>query len=123
MGAVLPKRSEDEKWAIFILNGSSKPIYDVLVESQRAGSGGSASPTQNAPLRLGAVPTGSYVVPSHPKFKWGNLLNLDRTNEQVDLLVKGKGNEMITRVTFRDASRRSWELVDGHTLRREDTLN
>lgn len=112
LGAVLPKRVADEKWAIFLYNGSDKPLYDVYVESQRLDGS-----TRNYPLSLGAIPPGRFVVPSHPKYHWGSLVDLAQSPEPVDYLVRGKGAGMIVRVVFSDAARRKWELSNGTELR------
>ncbi len=111
LGAKLPDRDDDETWAIALYNGSTKPVFDVRVESQRL-DGSQA----NAPLKLGALPPGRYVVPSHPQFHWGSLVDLERTDERVDYLIKGKGTAMIQRVCFRDAARTEWELENGTKL-------
>ena len=111
LGAMLPDRNDDERWAIALYNGSTKPVFDVRVESQRLDGS-----TTNAPLKLGALPPGRFVVPSHPRYHWGNLLDLDRTDEQVDYLIKGKGATMIRKVRFCDAARREWELENGTRL-------
>lgn len=111
VGAQLPNRDGVEKWAIYLYNGSLKPIYDVCIESQRLDENNS-----NPPLELGAVPPGRFVIPSHLKYHWGALVDLSLCPEDVQLLVKGKGAKMITRVTFTDAARHRWELVDGRQL-------
>lgn len=113
LGAKLPGRAHGEQWAIYIYNGSTKPIYDVSIESRRL-DGAKA----NHPLNLGAVPPGRFVVPSDPKYHWGVLVDLDGPrDEDVELLVKGKGNGMITSVQFSDSARRRWELDGGDELR------
>jgi hypothetical protein len=111
VGAKLPDRDDTETWAIALYNGSTKPIFDVRVESQRL-DGSAANPV----LKLGAVPPGRFVVPSHPTYHWGSLIDLDRTDERIDYLLKGKGTSMIQRVCFRDAARRQWELENGTGL-------
>lgn len=111
LGAKLPGRDEVEPWAIFLYNGSSKPIYDVRIESQKV-DGSSA----NHLLTLGAVPPGQFVIPSHPQYHWGALIDLNMKPEDTQLLVKGKGAKMITRVRFADASRQEWELNGGNRL-------
>ncbi|MBL3700609.1 hypothetical protein D3228_13315 [Leucobacter luti] len=111
LGAKLPQRGSDETWAIYLFNGSDKPVYNVRVESQRL-SGGVA----NHALELGAVPPGRFVVPSHPTYHWGSLIDLSLLPEPVDLLVKGKGKGMITQVGFVDADGASWVLRSGTEL-------
>lgn len=112
LGAKLPERPADQTWSIFIYNGSNKPIYDIRVESQRLDGS-----TDNHEMKLGALPPGRFAVPSHPTFYWGSPIDLDRTPEPIDYLVKGKGLGMIKRVTFRDAERNKWELTNGTELK------
>lgn len=111
LGAKLPDRPKGEDWAIYLFNGSTKPVYNVRVESQRLN--GSAA---NYPLEIGALPPGRFVVPSHPKFHWGALADLSLANEQVDFLVKGKGKEMITSMAFADADGDHWALAGGTAI-------
>ncbi|AWE41869.1 MULTISPECIES: hypothetical protein [unclassified Actinobaculum] len=111
MGATLSGHDKNERWAVFIANGSSKPIYDVEVRTQHVRNG-SAQPV----LHLGAVPPGHYVVPRHPQYNWGHMIDYERLNVGVDLLVRGKGNAMVTEVNFRDARRIAWCLVGGTEL-------
>lgn len=111
LGAKLPERQKGEDWAIYLFNGSNKPVYNVRVESQRLD--GSAA---NYPLEIGALPPGRFVVPSHPRFHWGALVDLSLANEQVDFLVKGKGKEMIISMEFVDADGDAWELKGGTAI-------
>lgn len=117
LGAKLPGRTPEQQWAIYLYNGSSKPIFDICVESQRL-----TGKTQNHVLRLGALPPGQFVVPSHPSFHWGSLIDLALAPEQVDLLVKGNGNKMIVRVDFKDAQGRKWSLSEGTNLSPFDSV-
>ena len=103
LGAKIPARSDEEAWSIFLVNASQKPIYDICIKSQRIGNG-----SANVPLRLGALPPGQFVIPSHPRYHWGALLDYSRTEEEVDLLVKGRGITMITSFEFTDANRVRW---------------
>ncbi|MBK0422646.1 hypothetical protein JD292_11245 [Leucobacter sp. CSA2] len=114
LGAKLPDRSRDEEWALFLFNGSSKPVFDVCVESQRLSGG-----VQNHSLNLGALPPGQFVVPSDPTYHWGTLTDLSLSPERVHLLVKGKGTKMIVRVNFRDAQGLRWTLEEGTGLTRQ----
>lgn len=116
LGARLSQRENEESWAIFLYNGSTKPIYDVKVYSQRLDGS-----VQNRPLELGALPPGRFVVPSHPKYHWGALIDLDRSNEAPDFLVKGKGQKMITEVAFIDSAGKEWCLSGGTKLEEKNT--
>lgn len=111
MGAKLPDRDGAEQWGLFLVNASSKPVFEVVVESQKLD--GSAT---NRPLHLGALPPGKFVVASHPTYYWGSLLEYERLTERVDLLVKGKGREMVQSVDFLDSTRQPWRLVNGTQL-------
>ncbi|WP_136090115.1 hypothetical protein [Auritidibacter ignavus] len=111
LGAKLPQREKGEQWAIFLYNGSTKPIYDVKVNSQKLNDN-----SENRPLELGALPPGRFVMPSHPKYGWGALIDLDRSNEAADFLVKGKGQKMITKVSFVDSAGKKWCLSGGTKL-------
>lgn len=118
LGAKLPNRGAEETWAIYLFNGSAKPVYNVTVQSQRLDGR-----TVNYPLELGAIPPGKFVVPSHPSFHWGNLIDLSFAPEPVDFLVKGKGKEMITNMEFVDADGLAWVLPRGTEAQlREDKL-
>ncbi|MGO1594145.1 MAG: hypothetical protein ACTHW1_07675 [Ancrocorticia sp.] len=108
VGAALPQRGAQSKWAVYIVNASAKPVYDMIVHTQKLD--GSA---QNADLKLGAVPPGRFIVPSHQTYHWDTLHDYDRIDEPVELLVKGKGNQMVTCVEFLDATRVPWKLNNG----------
>ncbi len=108
LGAKLRGRPESEAWSIFLVNASSKPIYDVTVHSQHLGTR-----VKNPPLKLGALLPGRFIAPSHPQYKWGPLIDYDRLDEGVELLLRGKGMKMITSVEFMDASRVWWQLLEG----------
>ncbi|WP_143275870.1 hypothetical protein [Brevibacterium yomogidense] len=116
LGARLTQRGKEEEWAIFLYNGSTKPIYNVKVDSQRL-NGSSENPS----LELGALPPGRFVVPSHPEYGWGALIDLDRSNEAADFLVKGKGQTMITEVAFADSAGKKWCLSGGTKLEEKNT--
>lgn len=111
VGAQLPKREGKERWAIYLYNGSAKPIYDVCIESQKLD--GSSS---NPPLNLGAVPPGRFIIPAHSQYHWGALIDLSLCPEEVQFLVKGKGDKMITCVTFADSARHRWRLEEGRKI-------
>ncbi len=111
VGAKLPKRDASEAWAIFLYNGSSKPIFDVRIESQK---GDGSAP--NHALDLGAVPPGRFVIPSHPKYLWGAMVDLSLAPEPVEFLVKGNGAKVIQSVAFTDSARRNWRLDGGRQL-------
>ena len=115
LGAKLPGRPADQTWSIFIYNGSSKPIYDICVESQRLDGS-----SDNREMKLGALPPGRFVIPSHPAYYWGSPIDLDRSPETIEYLVKGKGLGMIKQATFRDAERNKWELTNGTGLKAAD---
>ena len=106
LGARLSQREDKESWAIF--------LYKVY--SQRLDGS-----VQNRPLELGALPPGRFVVPSHPKYFWGALIDLDRSNEAPDFLVKGKGQKMITEVAFVDSAGKEWCLSGGTKLEEKNT--
>ncbi|NWN87418.1 MAG: hypothetical protein HLX51_02575 [Micrococcaceae bacterium] len=111
LGAKLPERDNDESWAIYLFNGSAKPVYNVRVESRRLDDS-----RANYPLEIGALPPGRWVVPSHPKFHWSSLVDLSLTPEPVNFLVKGKARGMITSMTFKDAAGEQWHLDSGTTI-------
>lgn len=110
-GAKLPERGDDEVWSLFLYNGSERPVFDVVVESQHLKGG-----AKNYKLELGILPPGTYVVPSHPKYHWGSLINLDHTDERVEYLVKGEGMKMVTSISFVDAEGTHW-IKEGRELR------
>lgn len=116
MGAKLTRRSDEETWAIYLYNGSSRPVYNIKVQSHRLGGG-----KENYPLSLAALPPGQFVVPSHPQYHWGAMFDLSLHPEPVELLVKRKAkdsetrNPMIVNFSFEDSEGRSWNL-DRHTI-------
>lgn len=111
IGAKLSAREDAHQWALFLVNASTKPVYEVVVRSQKLDGSGA-----NAVLRLGALPPGRFVVPNHPRYHWGSLLDYARISEPVDLLVKGKGNQMVRSVDFLDSRRVAWRLANGTEL-------
>lgn len=111
LGAKLPQRGSDEQWSLFLYNGSERPVFDVVVESQHLKGG-----MKNHTLELGILPPGTFVVPSHPQYHWGSLINLDHADEQVEYLVKGEGMKMVTSMSFVDADGTSW-VRQGRELR------
>ena len=68
---------------------------------------------RNATCEIGLLPPGRYIMPADAQYHWGALVNLDRCEEEVDLLVKGKGKKMITEMRFSDYRRHNWCLKDG----------
>lgn len=108
IGAKLPQREPGEQWALYLVNASTKPVYDVCVRSQKVDGSG-----PNPSLKLGALPPGKFVVPTHPKYLWGALIDYERITEPVEFVVRGKGNQMVQSLEFRDAKRRSWTLPNG----------
>lgn len=63
------------------------------------------------------LPPGKFVIPAHPKFKWGSVIDQDAAHMKLNMMAKGDGGEMITHVSFADAASRKWELVRGRELR------
>ena len=107
-GVKLPDRDGAGRWGIYLFNGSDQPIFDITVESNRLDSG-----MRNATCEIGLLPPGRYIMPADAQYHWGALVNLDRCEEEVDLLVKGKGKKMITEMRFSDYRRHNWCLKDG----------
>lgn len=108
VGAVLPRRSGGERWAVYLYNGSTKPIYDVSISSQKADGR-----SQNKTLCLSAVPPGRFVVPGDDTYHWGTLIDLDLNPEPVHLIVKGNGAKMIAVLQFKDSAQQRWLLEGG----------
>lgn len=113
LGAHLPDRPAAERWGFYIVNGSDRPVYRVRVESQRLDGR-----SENHVLELHPLPPGTFAVPGHEKFHWGELVDFARSPERISLLVKLKGKRMVTRVHFVDARGVAWCLDDGVDLRR-----
>lgn len=90
-----------ECYAIMVVNGSDAPIYDIRIESQKADKSAA-----NHPLELTILPPGRFLIPADPHYKWGAVIDQDVAQEPVTLFSKGDGGEMITYVTFTDASSR-----------------
>lgn len=107
-GVKLPDRDGAGRWGIYLFNGSDQPIFDITVESNRLDSG-----MRNATCEIGLLPPGRYIMPADAQYHWGALVNLDLCEEEVDLLVKGKGKKMITEMRFSDYRRHNWCLKDG----------
>lgn len=112
IAAFLPDREGAERWAIYVYNGSTKPVFDVSIESQQLDG-----VTANRPVKIGVLPPGRFVVPINPKYRWGSLLNVDESPEQIELLVKGEGTKLITKLEFTDVHRNKWEVIEGLLLR------
>ncbi len=116
VGVHCPDAARGEQYAILVVNGSDAPIYDVRIESQKADKS-----CENPQLTLAVLPPGRFVIPPHPKFIWGAVIDQDAAHMKLNMMAKGDGGEMITRVSFVDAASRKWELVRGRELRRADS--
>lgn len=101
-----------ECYAIMIVNGSDAPIYDIHIESQKANKSAA-----NYPLELTVLPPGRFIIPADQHYKWGAVIDQDVAKESVTVIAKGDGGEMITHVTFTDASSRRWQLLKGRLLK------
>lgn len=112
VGVQCPDAPQEEQYAILVVNGSDAPIYDIRVESQKANKRG-----DNPPLVLAVLPPGKFVIPAHPRFNWGSVIDQDVAHMTLNMMTKGKAGEMITHVSFVDAASRKWELVRGRELR------
>lgn len=113
VGVQCPDAPQEEQYAILVVNGSDAPIYDIRVESQKANKS-----CDNPVLELAVLPPGKFVIPAHPKFKWGSVIDQDVAHMKLNMMAKGNAGEMITHVSFADAASRKWELVRGRELRR-----
>lgn len=113
VGVELSNRKGVEKYGIMVVNGSTAPIFEVEIRSQKLDRS-----ADNPTLRLEIVPPGKFVVPAHPEFKWGSVIDREVVQEPISLFAKGNVGKMITHVAFTDASKRGWELVNGRVLKR-----
>lgn len=113
VGVHCPDTPEGEQYAIMVVNGSDAPIYDIRVESQKANKS-----RDNPVLELAVLPPGKFVIPAHPKFHWGSVIDQEVAQMKLNMMAKGNAGEMITHVSFADAASRKWELVRGRELRR-----
>lgn len=111
LGAELPERGPKEKWAIFLFNGSTRPVYEVCVQSRRL-SDNQANPS----LHLGALPPGRFIVLPDPTYRWGSPIDLSLSPEPLKFVVKGKGMDTIVRMDFQDAAGEKWLLMRGTEL-------
>lgn len=111
VGVQCPDAPQEEQYAILVVNGSDAPIYDIRVESQKANKS-----CDNPVLELAVLPPGKFVIPAHPKFKWGSVIDQDVAHMKLNMMAKGNAGEMITHVSFADAASRKWELVRGREL-------
>ena len=112
VGVHCPDAPRGEQYAILVVNGSDAPIYDVRIESQKADKS-----CENPQLTLAVLPPGRFVIPPHPKFIWGAVIDQDAAHMKLNMMAKGDGGEMITHVSFADAASRKWQLVRGRELR------
>ena len=112
VGVQCPDAPQEERYAILVVNGSDAPIYDIRIESQKANKR-----SDNPPLVLAVLPPGKFVIPTHPQFIWGSVIDQETAQIKLNMMTKGKAGEMITRVSFVDAASRKWELVRGRELR------
>ena len=112
VGVYSPDAPGDGQYAILVVNGSDAPIYDIRVESQKANKS-----CDNPVLELAVLPPGKFVSPAHPKFKWGDVIDQDVAHMKLIMMAKGNAGEMITHVTFTDASSRRWQLQNGRVLK------
>ena len=112
VGVHCPDAPQEEQYAILVVNGSDAPIYDIRVESQKANKS-----CDNPVMELAVLPPGKFVIPAHPKFKWGAVIDQGVAHMKLNMMAKGNAGEMITHVSFADAASRKWELVRGRELR------
>mgnify|MGYP000398199509 CR=1 FL=1 len=101
-----------EQYAILVVNGSDAPIYDIRIESQWADKS-----RENPQLKLAVLPPGRFVIPPRQKFIWGDVIDQDVAHMKLIMMAKGNAGEMITHVTFTDASSRRWQLQNGRVLK------
>ena len=103
---------QEGRYAILVVNGSDAPIYDIRIKSQKADKS-----CDNPPLDLAVLPPGKFVIPAHPTYNWGSVIDQEVAQMRLNMMTKGKAGEMITHVSFVDAASRKWELVRGRELR------
>jgi len=111
VGVELSSREGVDKFGIMVVNGSTAPILEVEIHSQKLDHS-----SDNHVLSLGIVPPGKFVIPAHPKYHWGSVIDQETAQEPISLFTKGKGAGMITHVAFADASMKRWQLKDGRIL-------
>lgn len=111
-GILLTQRPAGQCWSIVLQNSSNEPVFNVLVESQRA-DGSKA----NAPLRLNLLPPGKYVMPSNPQYHWGSPIDFTQSPEPHELIAKGKFS-MVTKVEFTDSHGRRWSIDEHRRISR-----
>lgn len=112
VGVHCPDAPRGERYAILVVNGSDAPIYDIRIKSQKADKS-----FENPQLKLAVLPPGKFVIPPHPTYIWGAVIDQDAAHMKLNMMAKGDGGEMITHVSFADAASRKWELVRGRELR------
>lgn len=112
VGVHCPDAPRGERYAILVVNGSDAPIYDIRIKSQKADKS-----CENPQLKLAVLPPGKFVIPPHPTYIWGAVIDQDAVHMKLNMMAKGDGGEMITHVSFADAASRKWELVRGRELR------
>lgn len=111
VGVHCPDAPRGERYAILVVNGSDAPIYDIRIKSQKADKS-----CENPQLKLAVLPPGKFVIPPHPTYIWGAVIDQDAAHMKLNMMAKGDGGEMITHVSFADAASRKWELVRGREL-------
>lgn len=112
VGVHCPDAPRGERYAILVVNGSDAPIYDIRIKSQKADKS-----CENPQLKLAVLPPGKFVIPPHPTYIWGAVIDQDAAHMKLNMMAKGDGGEMITHVSFADAASRKWELMRGRELR------
>lgn len=60
-------------------------------------------------------------MPSQSEYSGGALIDLDRSNEAADFLVKGKSQKMIPEVAFVDSAGKKWCLSGDTKLEEKNT--
>jgi hypothetical protein len=112
VGVLRPDAPKEEQFAILVVNGSGAPIYDICIESQKADKS-----RDNPRLKLAVLPPGKFVIPTDRKYIWGDVIDQDVAHMKLNMMAKGNAGEMITHVTFTDASSRRWQLQNGRVLK------
>ena len=83
VGVQCPDAPREERYAILVVNGSDAPIYDIRVESQRADKS-----CDNPPLDLAVLPPGKFVIPAHPTYNWGSVIDQEVAQIKLNMMTK-----------------------------------
>lgn len=105
--------SDDREDGLVIVNGSSRPVYEMKVSSR------DAYDKEKPRLHLSVVPPGEYFVADDPTYKWGFPDLVSQRSGMMRPIMK-KREWRVTALEFSDINDITWERLEGGDLNKVD---